>query len=170
MLRITRFPNLTESQFAGCVAAFVDSLAGELNAAAMHLRKLEGRGKGSAFAFEMALDTHRYGALIVLDRWAAVVKAFAADPALARHAEIIAGTPERVAAAEKVLGHANHVIDVVDRYTPEAVEGCVFGFQTVQATFGAEKESAERYAKLGPMLPEDYRQARQIFLEDLAAR
>jgi len=169
-VQITRFPNLTESQFAGCLAAFVDSLAGELNAAAMWLRKLEGAAKGSAFAFEMSLDTHRYGALIVLDRWAAVVKAFGADPALARHAGAIDGAPERIAAAEKVLAQANHVIDVIDRYSPEAVEGCVLGFQSAQSAFAEERRMVEQSAALGPMLPDDYRQARRILLEDLTAR
>jgi len=67
-LRITRFPSITEPQFFGCVSAFVDSLAGELNSASIALRRLEGQSKGSAFAYEMTLDTHRYGALIVLDR------------------------------------------------------------------------------------------------------
>ena len=67
-MRITRFPALSEPQFLGCTAAFVDSLFGELNAAAAALRRLEGQPKGAAFAYEMTLDTHRYGALIVLER------------------------------------------------------------------------------------------------------
>ena len=71
-MRITRYPNINEPQFFGCVAAFVDSLSGELNAASLALRRLEGQGKGRAFAFEMTLDQHRYGALIVLDRWSTV--------------------------------------------------------------------------------------------------
>ena len=33
-----------------------------------------------------------------------------------------------------------------------------------------ERDDAEQSAKLGPMLPEEYREARRIFLEDLAAR
>ena len=72
-LRITRYPNISEPQFFGCVSAFVDSLSGELNAATMSLRRLAGSRKGSAFAYEMTLDTHRYGALIVLDRWSTLV-------------------------------------------------------------------------------------------------
>ena len=68
-MRILRYPSITEQQFTGCVTAFVDTLSGELNAATIALRRLEGRAKGSAFAYEMTLDTHRYGALIVLDRW-----------------------------------------------------------------------------------------------------
>src|SRR5215471_8231153 len=75
-VRITRYPNLTADQFYGCVAAFVDALTGELNAAAAALRRLQGSRKGAAFAYEMALDQHRYGALIVLDRWSTVVGAF----------------------------------------------------------------------------------------------
>ena len=75
-MRITRYPNISEAQFFGCVSAFVDSLSGELNAATMSLRRLAGSRKGSAFAYEMTLDTHRYGALIVLDRWSTLVGAF----------------------------------------------------------------------------------------------
>ena len=75
-MRITRYPHISEPQFFGCVSAFVDSLSGELNAATMSLRRLAGSRKGSAFAYEMTLDTHRYGALIVLDRWSTLVGAF----------------------------------------------------------------------------------------------
>lgn len=169
-MRITRFPNLTESQFSGCLSAFADSLAGELNSAVMYLRKLEGRAKGSAFAFEMALDTHRYGALIVLDRWAALVAAFGADPGLAAHSAVIAQAAGRVRSAEELIARANRVLDAAERYAPEVVEGCALAFQAAPAAFAEEREAAERYARLGPMLPEDYRQARHIFLEDLAAR
>src|SRR5215510_959231 len=86
-VRITRFPSLSETQFQGCLAAFVDSLFGELNAAAMYLRKLENQPKGAAFSYEMSLDQHRYGALVVLDRWATLVHAFARDENLERHRE-----------------------------------------------------------------------------------
>jgi hypothetical protein len=55
-VQITRYASLSEPQFLGCVSAFADSLTGELNSAAMYLRKLEGQGKGAAFAYEMALD------------------------------------------------------------------------------------------------------------------
>ncbi len=75
-MRIIRFPSISEHQFLGCTAAFMDSLFGELHSAAIALRRLEGRAKGDAFAYEMELDTHRYGALIVLDRWTSVVGTF----------------------------------------------------------------------------------------------
>ena len=61
-MHITRYPSLSQQQFLGCVAAFVDALTGELNAATLALRRLEGKSKGAAFAYEMTLDTHRYGA------------------------------------------------------------------------------------------------------------
>jgi hypothetical protein len=169
-LRITRFPSLTESQFAGCMAAFLDVLEGELNSAVTYLRRLENRAKGSAFAYEMELDRHRYGALIVLDRWLAVTAAFGADPGLAEHADAIARAPEQVRVSAETVGRANAVIDAADGYSSDVVEGCALAFQAVRSGFAGERESARRYAELGPMLPEDYRQARAIFLEDLAAR
>ena len=43
-------------------------------------------------------------------------------------------------------------------------------FQALSTTFADERKEAEQSASLGPMLPEDYRQARRVFLEDLAAR
>ncbi len=165
-LRITRFPSLTTQQFHGCAAAFIDSLTGELNAATLALRRLEGQAKGSAFAYEMTLDTHRYGALIVLDRWARVAAAFGAHldhPAAA-------GVRARVDSAENLLGHANRLIDAAEEYGSDVVEACALAFQSAGAVFGEERKIAEDNAKLGPMMPEDYRNARHIFLEDLAAR
>ena len=88
-MQITRFLSLTESQFLGCVSAFVDSLFGELNSAAMYLKKLEGQPKGAAFAYEMALDTHRYGALMVLDRWANLAHTYGPHLTLAKHEAIL---------------------------------------------------------------------------------
>jgi len=170
VLRITRFLSLTESQFRGCISAFVDSLSGELNGAAMYLRKLENQPKGAAFAYEMSLDTHRYGALVVLDRWATLIDAFGADPALERDREIIELAPARVQTAENILGRANQLIDAACQYTPELVSACVMALQSIDVTFADERKAAEQSSQLGPMLPEDYRQARGIFLEDLAAR
>ena len=43
-------------------------------------------------------------------------------------------------------------------------------FQSVDGIFAEERAEAERTGRLGPMLPEEYRDARRIFLEDLAAR
>ncbi|HEY2017254.1 MAG TPA: hypothetical protein VGH38_27300 [Bryobacteraceae bacterium] len=169
-MRITRFPSISEPQFFGCVSAFVDSLAGELNAATMALRRLEGQSKGSAFAYEMTLDTHRYGALILLDRWSTLVGAFGPHLQLSRRPGIIESGPARVTAAENIMGGVNQLIDAADRYSGEIVEACVMAFQTLNTTFAEERAETEQSAKLGPMLPEEYREARQIFLHDLAAR
>ena len=169
-MRITRYPSLTEPQFFGCVSAFVDSLSGELNSATMSLRRLEGRSKGSAFAYEMTLDTHRYGALIVLDRWSTLVHAFGPHLSLSRRPAILDDGLRRIGTAEDILGRANTVIDSSERYTGELVEACALAFQSLSTTFAEEHAEAEQSAKLGPMLPEDYRDARRIFLEDLAVR
>jgi hypothetical protein len=169
-LRITRFPNLTEAQFFGCVAAFVDSLSGELNSASMALRRLEGQSKGRAFAYEMALDQHRYGALIVLDRWSTVTAVFGPHLTLTRHPSILTGASSRVRAGEEILARANALIDAADSYATAVVEACVLAYQSLNTTFEEERAEAARSASLGPMLAEDYREARRIFLEDLAAR
>lgn len=169
-MRITRYPNLSEPQFLGCIAAFVDSLTGELNASALALRRLQGQPKGSAFAYEMDLDTHRYGALIVLDRWATVLHAFGPHVKLARREALVDNAAARVQTAENLLGRVNQLIDAADSYGGELIEACLLAFQSVASTFGEERAAAEENARLGPMLPEDYQQARRIFLEDLAAR
>lgn len=169
-MRIIRYPSITDQQYFGCTSAFVDSLLGELNAAAASLRRLEGRGKGDAFAYEMTLDTHRYGALIVLDRWATLAGTFAPHLHLSRDAEILAEARERVAAAEGILNTANRLLDGSDRYSAAVVEACVMGFQSLQTTFRQEVTLVEQFSKLGPMLTEEYKEARRIFLEDLAVR
>jgi hypothetical protein len=169
-VRITRLTSLTEPQFLGCAAAFTDALFGELNAAAMYLQKLQGQPKGSAFAFEMSLDTHRYGALMVLDRWATLVNAFGPHLQLSRHAGIRDEAPARVQTAENILGRANNVIDAAGSYSAEVVSACVLAFQSLHTTFDEERRAAEQSAQLGPMLPEEYREARRIFSQDLAER
>jgi hypothetical protein len=169
-LRITRFPHISADQFYGCVAAFVDSLEGELNAASATLRRLRGRNKGGAFAFEMTLDTHRYGALIVIDRWSTVLGAFGPHLVLGRRKEILERGTDRVRAAEEILARTNALIDGAAAYGEELVEACLMAFQSVNGVFAEERDEAEQAAKLGPMLPEEYRTARRIFLEDLAAR
>ena len=169
-MRITRFPSITEPQFFGCVSAFVDSLWGELNAASMALRRLEGQPKGSAFAYEITLDQHRYGALIVLDRWSTLVRAFGPHLRISRRQGIVASAPARIAAAVEILGRVNQLVDAAERYSAEIVEACAVAFHSLSTTFAAEREEAEQAAKLGPMLSDEYREARRIFLEDLAAR
>jgi hypothetical protein len=169
-LRITRYPNITETQFFGCTAAFADSLAGELNAASSTLRRLEGQGKGRAFAYEMSLDQHRYGALIVLDRWSTVTTAFGPQLALSRRGAILAEAATRVRAAEEILVRGNALLDAAGSYSTEVVEACLLAWQAVNGVFEEERGEAEQSAKLGPMLPDDYKEARQIFPQDLAAR
>ena len=169
-MRITRFPSISETQFLGCAAAFVDALAGELNAAAMALRRLEGTAKGSAFAHEMTLDAHRYGALIVLDRWSELLRAFAPHLVLSRWPEILRDAPARIQTAEDLLRRTNELLDAAALYTTELVEAAKLGLQSVNAGFPKEREAADNMALLGPMLPDEYKEARRIFLEDLAAR
>lgn len=169
-MRITRFPSITEPQFQGCTSAFVDSLFGELNSAAAALRRLEGQSKGSAFAYEISLDAHRYGALIVLDRWLALVDAFGPHVRLSRHPDIIGNARARVETAAHILGTANQLIDASEAYGAGLVEACALAFQSLHTTFEEERADAGQSAKLGPMLSEEYREARRIFLEDLAAR
>lgn len=169
-MRITRYPSISENQFLGCNAAFVDSLAGELNATAIALRRLDGSSKGSAFAHEMTLDAHRYGALIVLDRWNTLVRAFGPHLELSRWPGILEGAGVRIESAEKLLARANNLLDAGDRYAHEMVEAVLLALQSVNGVFSTEREAADQMARLGPMLPEEYREARQIFLEDLAAR
>ena len=169
-MRITRNASLSEQQFLGCVSAFVDSLAGELNSAAMYLRKLEGQRKGAAFAYEMSLDRHRYGALTVLDRWGALVGAFGPHLSLSRFPDMAAEAAERVRHAEEILGRANELLDSAERYSGDAVEACLLAYQSAAGTFAEERQAAEQSARLGPLLPEEFKEARGIFLQDLAAR
>ncbi len=169
-MQITRYPSLTEPQFFGCVAAFVDSLSGELNSAAIYLRKLEGQPKGAAFAFEMSLDTHRYGALMVLDRWANLVHTYSPHLVLAKHQRILDETSGRVQTAENILGRTNDVIDAAAQYSGEIVAACMLAWRSLDTTFAEERGLVEQMLKLGPMLPEEFQKARRIFWEDLAER
>lgn len=169
-MRITRFTAISEAQFHGCIAAFVDSLFGELHTAAIALRRLEGKGKGDAFAYEMDLDQRRYGALIVLDRWSSVVGTFGPHIELSQRPGIIEDAQNRIASAEEILRRANNLVDAAPGYTPELVEVCVTAFQTLKTVFNDERAAAEQWSRLGPMQPEEYREARRIFLEDLAVR
>jgi hypothetical protein len=169
-MQITRYPSLSEPQFLGCVTAFVDSLSGELNAASMYLRKLAGQPKGAAFAFEMSLDTHRYGALMVLDRWATLVHAYSPHLHLARRQEIVDQAAGRVQTAENILGRTNDVIDAASHYSGELVAACQLAWRSLQTTFAEERAAADQMVGLGPMLPEEFRKARRVFWDDLAER
>ena len=169
-MRILRYPSITEQQFTGCVTAFVDSLTGELNSATIALRRLAGRAKGSAFAYEMTLDTHRYGALIVLDRWGTLLRAFGPHLSLGTRQSVITEGAARVTSAEEILMRANQLVDAGELYSPEVVEACVLAFQSLDSIFREERAMAAQAGTLGPMLPDDHKEARRIFLEDLAAR
>lgn len=169
-MQITRYTSLKEEEFLGCTSAFVDSLFGELNSAVMYLRKLQGQPKGAAFAFEMSLDLHRYGAVIILDRWAEFMHAFGTHLAHPRYQSIISGAGSKVQTAENILGRTNQVIDSAAQYSGDLVAGCVMALQSLQLTFEEEHKAAVEAAKLGPMLSEEFKQARRIFLGDLAAR
>lgn len=169
-MQITRYVSLSEMEFLGCTSAFVDTLSGELNSAAMYLRKLEGQVKGAAFAYEMSLDRHRYSALMVLDRWAELIRTFGEHVNTQRYRAVIEDAPGRVAAAENLLGRTNQVIDAAERYSDEVVNASLAAFQAVNLTFAEERGAAESSQRLGPMLPEDFKQARRTFLGDLSAR
>jgi hypothetical protein len=169
-VRITRFTSISEHQFAGCVAAFTDTLFGELHSAVIALRRLEGKNKGDAFAFEMELDQRRYGALIVLDRWCSLVGTFGPHIELSQRPGIIDDAQNRISAAEEILRRANALIDAAPAYGSELVEVCATAFQTLKTIFNDERAATEQWSQLGPMQPEEYREARRIFLEDLAAR
>ena len=100
-------------------------------------------------------------------RWWA---AFGPHLEIGRRPDIIGRAAERVRAAEEILGRANMLVDAAPAYGEDVVEACAMAFQTVDGIFAEERAEAEQSGKLGPMLPEEYKDARRIFLEDLAAR
>lgn len=169
-MRITRFPTLNEVQFQGCNSAFVDALFAVLGSSVQHLRKLEGQPKGAAFAFEMQLDQDRYGALIILERWADLVNAFRDHLHLSVSQSILDDAPARVQTAENILGQLNSVIDATSHYHPEIIAACSMAAESLQLTFAEERKLAERMSALGPMLPEEFLESRRLFAADLAAR
>ncbi len=62
------------------------------------------------------------------------------------------------------------LMDTADRYSGEVVEACILAFQSLSTTFAEERQAADQSAQLGPMLPEEFKEARGIFQRDLAAR
>jgi len=124
----------------------------------------------AAFAYEMSLDRHRYGALAVLGGSGAFVAAFGPRLALSRYSAIVAEAPAQVRSAEAILERANHLVDAAGVYSSDVMEACVLAFQSLAATFAEEREAASQSAQLGPVQPEEYKQARGIFLQDLAVR
>jgi hypothetical protein len=106
----------------------------------------------------------------LLDRWGALVAAFGPHLTLSRYPAIIAEAPERLRTAESILESANRLLDAADRYASDVVEACILAFQSLASTFAEERQAANQSAQLGPMLPDEFKQARGIFLQDLAAR
>jgi len=157
-------------QFLGATSAFWDTLTSTMSVALANLQKLQGRSKGAAFAFEMEMDKARYGTLILLERWSQFVAAFGPHIHLEIRTGIITDASSRVIAAENLLQNANRVLDSSDHYSQDLLEAASLAFDTVRATFQEEKQSAEQMAKLGPMLPEEYTEARRLFMADLTTR
>jgi hypothetical protein len=62
------------------------------------------------------------------------------------------------------------LIDAAAGYSSDVVEACVLAFQSLGTTFAEEHQASRQSAQLGPMLPDEFKQARGIFLHDLAAR
>lgn len=169
-MQITRFLSLNENQFLGCVSAFTDTLSGELNSALNYLRRLEGKRKGSAFAYEMQLDKHRYGALIVLERWGDFTRTFAGHVELGSRQSMFDEAAVRVESAQQLLQRANLMLDQAALYGGEIVEACQMAYRTVELTFQEEQQAASQMASLGPMLSEEFKEYRRVFQGDLAER
>jgi hypothetical protein len=169
-MRILRYPALSEAEFLGCVCAFSDSLTSSLEGMKTFLARLESQPKGAAFAFEMQLDSHRYGAMLVLERWGDFVHHFGAHLAGVKHPAIVHEAPGRVQTAENLLQRTNRLIDSAEQYTPELRHAVDQAIAAILRTFAEERAVAQEMAGLGPMLSDDFRQARRIFLADLAQR
>lgn len=165
-MQITRYLSLNDEQFLGCASAFTDALSGELNAALSCLTRLSDRRKGSAFAFEMQLDKHRYGALIVLERWAEFGRAFGDSTPI----PMLREAPARAAAGQNLIEKANHVLDSAQIYSADLVDACRMAYQAVELTFQEEQRAASKLLTLGPMTPPDFEEFRRVFREDLAQR
>ncbi len=169
-MQVTRYLSLNENQFLGCLSAFIDSLSGELNSALAYLRRLENRRKGSAFAFEMQLDKHRYGAIIVLDRWVDFTQAFRGHVELGRHQPLFDQAEQRARQAQRILEQSNQLTDNAPLYESGVVEACAMAYRTIEFTFQEERKAADQTVALGPMLPEEFKEYRRVFLTDLAER
>lgn len=169
-MQITRYLSLNEAQFLGCLSAFIDTLSGELNSALAFLRRMENRHKGSAFAFEMQLDKHRYGAMIVLDRWADFTAAFRGNVALGAHQDLFDQGAQKVQQSQRILEQSSQLVDNAPVYSSEVVEACAMAYRTIEFTFQDERKAADRATALGPMLPEEFKEYRRVFLGDLSER
>ena len=169
-MQITRFLSINENQFLGCLSAFIDTLSGELNSALAYLRRMENRRKGSAFAFEMQMDKHRYGAMIVLERWIDFTRAFAGHVQFGRHQPLFDQAQQRVTQSQRILEQSNQLIDNADTYATEIIEACAMAYRTIEFTFQEERKAADQTVALGPLLPEEFKEYRRVFLADLSER
>lgn len=169
-MQINRYLSLNPNQFLGCASAFVDSLTGELNSAVIYLRRLDGRMKGSAFAYEMQLDKHRYGSQIVLERWVELSRAFRGHVDLGEYQHMFDDAESRVAASSKLLEKVNQVIDDAQVYSSDIVDVAQMAYGAVETTFQEERKAVDKMNSLGPMIPEDFKEYRRVYLADLAAR
>ena len=129
----------------GCLAAFVASFSDHIAQARNFLARLEGKQKGVLFAWEIALDQARYGALIVLERWKELNERFS---------QSIDGLPGRLpsgessARAERAcqdLAGWNERLDAAERYDPVLVES--YGAALLNLLDGlAQEQQAARSA------------------------
>lgn len=71
---------------------------------------------------------------------------------------------------EEYSGTGERSDRVTFEYAGEVVEACIAGFQSLNLTFETERKAVDQAVKLGPMLSEEYKRTRRIFLQDLAAR
>lgn len=113
---------LSEPEYLGCLAAFVASFSGHIAQARNFVARLEGKQKGALFAWEIALDQARYGALIVLERWKELN---------GRFHQSIDGLPGSLPSAESSaraeqacqdLAGWNERLDAAERYDPVLME------------------------------------------------
>jgi len=92
---------------------------------------------------------HRYGALIVLERWGALVASFGPHLAETRSAALVETAAERTEAAENILLAVNALLDEADRYDGTTIEACRAAFDSAMSLFAAERADADEAAKLG---------------------
>ncbi|MCC6588432.1 MAG: hypothetical protein IT168_17190 [Bryobacterales bacterium] len=169
-MRILRYPTLTEAECLGCVSAFVDSLSSTIEGMLTFLRRLQGQPKGAAFAFEMQLDSQRYGIMLILERWGEWVHHFGPHLHSMRDASVLHDAPLRIRMSEDLMIRTNRLIDAAEQYTPDLLHAAEQSAQTIMRTFSHERAAAEQMLNLGPLQPAEFGEARRIFLTDLAAR
>lgn len=153
----------------GCVSAFSDSLTSALEGTKAFLGRLQAQPKGAAFAFEMQLDSQRYGVMLILERWGEFINRFGAHVELKRPG-VVEEAPLRIQTAENLMIRTNRLIDAATQYTPELEHAVEHAVSTILRAFQEERAAAGEMAALGPMLPDEFREARRVFLADLAQR